>query len=382
MVRGDRSAFSRSVVGGASLWLASRIFVTVVALLARATDPSAKPRPGGLPRLLFAWDSNYYFSIAASGYFSGGDRAKLPAFFPGYPLLAGLVARALGFLDDPVGLALALVSALGGLAAAVLLWSLIAHEASTEVAFAGVLLFVFGPYALFLHASYSEPLFLAFAIASWYAGRRGSWWISGLCAAAASLTRANGLFLVAALLVMYVVERRRSGQPIRSVSLLGPTLGLLGTAGYLGWLWHHTHLFNAWGQAEAVGWGRRSRWPWDSLRSTVSAMFHREQLDAHIQFAFDIVFGFGAALIAAWLVRRREWASFTYVTLTLGALMTSTTWMSLARNTLTLFPIQMAFAGLFASGGVHRRRFTLILGLSVALLAFNTRQFAVGGWAD
>ena len=66
------------------------------------------------------------------------------------------------------------------------------------------------------------------------------------------------------------------------------------------------------------------------------------------------------------------------VGLTAASLMTSNYYLSLARNTLTLFPLVLLLADHTAS----RRRFAVCLGLSIALLLFNTVQFASGHWAD
>lgn len=367
---------------GASLWLASRLFVVGIALLSRSSAPNRSLASHGIQRLLFAWDSGYFLTIATSGYFSGPERAKLPAFFPGYPALAGLLSRALFFVNDPVGWALLLVSAGAGLVSAIMLWRLAEESGGRQPAFSSVLMFVFGPYAIFLHASYSEPLFLAFAISAWYFATRESWWSSGACAAGASFVRANGLFLVPALIIMYAASRRRAGKPLFSWASLGPLLGLLGPVTYFAWLWVGTGAVNSWGRAEMVGWGRHLTWPWVSLRNTAWTMLHRYSADAHVQFALDLVFGAGALVVAGFLAVRRWWPALTYVALTLAALMTSTTWMSLARNTLTLFPIPMALGRLYQAGVWGRRSFTTILVLSMMLLAFNTHQFTLGAWAD
>ena len=372
----------RALLGGGLLWLASRLVVTAVAILSRWAS-SGRPL-GGQPfeRLLFAWDSIHFDQIASGGYFVGPDAPELPAFFPGYPVASALAARALMFTRDPVAWGLFTVAALAGLTTCILLWRLAEHEGGVDVAFTATALFVFSPYAVFLHASYSEPLFLAFAVGAWYAARKEAWWVAGLMAAGASFTRANGLFLVAALVVMYVVMARRAGRPLVRWTALGPLLGGLGAAGYVLWLWARTGSPTTWPHAQEVGWERRTTWPWESFDATVTMMLHHSHLDARPQFGLDIVFGFAAMLAIVWLASRRSWPTVVYAGLTVAAMVTSSSWVSLARNTLTLFPITIAIAATCTGGRWRRRSLTVVMALSVALLGFNTHEFTLFKWAD
>ena len=370
-----------AVIGGGLLWLASRTLVTLVAMLSRLATTGGPLSGQPFWRLLFNWDSDYFIEIAKTGYFVSSRAAKLPAFFPGYPGASALLAKALPFTGDPVGWGMFGVNVLAGLAAAILLWRLAEHTGGGEVAFTATALFVFSPYAVFLHASYSEPLFLAFAVGAWYAGTRESWWLAGLLAAGASFTRVNGLFLVAALVVMYLVAARRAGAPVLRWAALGPLLGGLGAAAYIVWLWTHTGSFSTWQHAQKVGWGRQTKWPWDSLAATVRYI-HSVHPSFRPQYALDIVFGVGAMLVIVWLIVKRQWPTVVYAGLTLGVMVTSSRWMSVARNTLTMFPIAVALAVACAQGTWRRRALTVVLVFSVALLAFNTHQFTLRLWAD
>ncbi|MDA8437779.1 MAG: mannosyltransferase family protein [Propionibacterium sp.] len=376
------ATWGRAILGGGLLWLASRLVVTAVAILSRWAA-SGQPL-GGQPfeRLLFAWDSIHFDQIASGGYFVGPDAPELPAFFPGYPVASALTAKALVFTRDPVAWGMFAVAALAGLAASILLWRLAEDEGGVDVAFTAAAMFLFSPYAVFLHASYSEPLFLAFAIGAWYAATKGAWWIAGLLAAGASFTRPNGLFLVAALVIMYLVIARRAGRPLIRWTALGPLLGGLGAGGYVLWLWARTGSLTTWQQAQEAGWYRRTTWPWDSFDATVRMMLHHSHLDARPQFGLDIVFGFATLLAIVWLAIKRSWPTVVYAGLTVAAMATSTSWVSLARNTLTLFPLTVAIAATCTRGRWRRRTLLVVMASSVALLAFNTHQFTLFQWAD
>ncbi len=54
------------MVGGTSVWLASSTFVVVIALMSRRGLGGGT----GIGRLLFAWDSEHFLTMARSGYFS------------------------------------------------------------------------------------------------------------------------------------------------------------------------------------------------------------------------------------------------------------------------------------------------------------------------
>lgn len=378
----DRPWWRAGAVGGA-VWLASRVFVTSIAMIALWIETDSAFGAASPAMLLHRWDSGWFRTIAERGYAADGAIESY-AFFPGYPLAAGAVAWVLGpFSANPVPWAMALVAAVGGLIACILLWRLSSRLGGTSrTATAAVVLFAFGPYALFLHASYSESLFLAAALAAWYAGSTERWWWAGAFAACAGFTRANGLFLVAALLVMFVVQARRTGRKVLRHDLGGVALGAAGVAAYLAWLWLQTGHIDAWWRAQRAGWDRATLFPWDSLSATVRAMLAPSGTQAQPQFLMDIVFGVLILIFAAWLAWRRDWAQFAFVGFTAASLMTSNSWLSLARNSTTLFPIPLV-----VGRGADRRGwrfwvFIAVLGASTALLWFNTFQFALGRWAD
>lgn len=354
---------------------------------------------GGRPftALLAQWDSAHFATIAARGYFPATlDDPGLPTFFPGYPLLARAVAVLLAPFGADAALprALMLVAALGTVVAGAVVWRIAASTtagratptagaaAAEHAGLAATTLLMFGPYALFLHASYSESTFLAFATAAWYAASRRRWLVAGMLCAGAGATRVNGLFLLAALLVVYVVSRRRERRRLLAPGLPAVLVGASGTVAYLGYLWARTGRVDAWTHAQAVGWDRAASWPWEALRTSLFLAHAHPNASAHIQFVFDV--GFAGLVVAAlaWFTGRRAWPEVTYVGLTAVSLMTSVSFVSLGRNTLTLFPVVTALGRGGERRLVGRCVWTGALVVGVALLVFQTHQFALGLWAD
>ncbi|WP_058741487.1 mannosyltransferase family protein [Curtobacterium citreum] len=377
---GEVATWRRALVGGTSAWLLSRLLVTTVAV---ATQWGATGSLlGGKPfvDLLSRWDSSHFAAIARDGYASDSTDV---AFFPGYPMIARAVASVLALWSaDPVPVALATVAAVGGVVATVLTWRVVEVGSGVRAAEVATVLFVFGPYAVFLHASYAESCFAAAALGAWYAATRERWLAAGLLSALAGTVRPNGLFLLAALGVLYVVRRRAAGRRIVAWPAVGLATGVLGWTGYTTYLWALTGRWDAWTRAQEFGWGRRTQAPWDTFRDTLQNVLHHRLLSARPQFLLDVVFA--ALLVAAvvYFLVRRSWAEAVFVGLTAVSLMTSSTYVSLARNTLPLFPVWAALGSASTRHTTGRRVALVVLVVGVALCVANTHQFTLGRWAD
>jgi glycosyltransferase involved in cell wall biosynthesis len=371
------------LIGGTLIWLFARVLITGIGYVSTAIHNPAVLAQRNLFSLLYYWDSSYLGAIARYGYFSKSSSPNWEAFFPGYPL----VSRAIANVIDPQGPSVAeitmsmwIVTLIASLAVGPMVWRLVHDRFGTRVAAIATFLVLVGPYSLFLAASYAEALFLAAALAAWLCATRQHWLAAGLFAAIASTVRPNGLFLSAAIVVVCLVTARSSGSRINIRHILATCVGFLGTAAYFLYLYANTGSVVAWVNAQSH-WGRSLQWPWLTLYQTAGRVLYASTLDRRIQFGLDIVFAIilvGAIVIFA---RRRAWAEVTYLGLTALSLMTSFTYMSLARNTVELFPIAVAVATL----SVNPRRQWIVVAWGVAgvlLLAFNTWQFAGGLWAD
>jgi Gpi18-like mannosyltransferase len=193
--------------------------------------------PTGSFGVLHHWDSGYFLGVASGGYFPAAADASVQSFFPGFPAAARGVAEIITFgapVDPALTVAMWLVSAVASVTAAVLLWRLVQEEYPPGVARWATVLLVTGPYSMFLFADYSESAFLAFAVAAWYCAVKHRWALVGVFAAAATFTRINGVFLVAAMLVLYVQQRRRTGAPVIAAALWWLPVACTGIAAYFG----------------------------------------------------------------------------------------------------------------------------------------------------
>lgn len=384
-----------AAIGALFVWAGVRTVASLVTLAVWrfSSSPGRSDRAGGSPRtdsggtgfigVLHHWDSNYLLAIAHDGYFAASQDPSIVGYFPGYPLVSRGVAELFTWgSSTTTSLVAAMfgVSAVASLAAATVLWRWVEATYPPGLAAPATVLFLAGPYGVFLAANYSESLFLVCALAAWYCASRNNWWLTGCWCAAATFTRINGCFLVTALIVEFVVGRRRQGRSPVTRESWWLLLAVSGAVAYFGYLAVRTGDVFAWLTAQKQGWGRGFHPPWSAFYQTAGRVLYASTPDRRLQFALDLCFA-GLVLLAVlvWL-RRREWAFAAYAGSTLLAMTTSFTFVSLARNSVTLFPLAILGALTAISGRRWQR--ALIFGATSLLFLANTTSFALGYWTD
>ena len=389
---GPTAGWRSAAVGGVALWLCVRLVVSLIGIVTGAlrSGPSVTDRAAartldsagdGFVAVLHHWDSGYFLTIARDGYFSDGAFAGLPSFFPGYPLAARAVSWLVsaGHPDtDSLVAAMWLISSCASVVAAVVLWRLVDVTRPGAAPGLTTLMFLAGPYSVFLYANYSESLFLAFALAAWYCAVTGRWWAAGMWCGFATFTRINGLFLLVGLIAMYLTSSRRPGARAGWSWMPVAASGVLAYSAYLA---VRTGDLFAWRTAQLAGWDRSFHWPWESLYQTAGRVLFASTPDRRLQFGLDIA---AAALmvvaVVVW-VHRRRWPETAFAVATLVPLTSTFTLVSLARNSVTVFPLTI-----LAAAAVQRlsRRWlqTGVLCVWFGLFLLNTTLFAMGYWAD
>src|SRR6266851_4164976 len=147
------------------------------------------------------WDSDFFLRIAQNGY----DDASA-AFHPLYPALIAALGRVFFGHYVLAGLVISLLCCLGSFA---LLHRLAEERLGAEGARRSVLYLAVFPMALFLQAVYSESLFLLLVLAAFTLVERERFALGGLVAGLAILTRASGLALLPALVLLAWRHRER-----------------------------------------------------------------------------------------------------------------------------------------------------------------------------
>jgi len=373
---------------GLTVWMLTRIAFLGLAAIVVHTVPAAQHRNPGLPGLGWPvqiyndFDSGWFLTIAAHGYFPATDRSALtPAFLPGYPLASRFTADLLG-LGTPTRAdyfaALGLISLLGSAIAAILLGQLTSEVASSDAAVAAVAVLLAGPYSVFLMASYSESLFLALGLGAWIGARHHHWGLAGALAAAATVVRINGLFLDAGLAVMLVQHCRTTDTKPRAAHTAALTFAPLALLGYFAWLHQRTGSWGTWFTAQRQGWGRTTVWPTTAFINSIHRIVNTNGA-VRYQSILEVVFAAGFITATAVLARRQDWAAASYVGLTAASLLTSHHYLSVPRAMLTCFPIAILVAEVMTAR--RRAPMTWLATLAgLGLLAANATTFLTGQW--
>ncbi len=336
----------------AGAWVASRLSLMLLVVLGSSLlglDAARRSAAGGswvLDRFTY-WDSFHFTRIAERGYLPPGLPCCDQAFFPGYPLAIRVLSPLTGGNEMLAGI---LISLAASTAAAMALWQLaVAQGLDARRAATAVAVLAVAPYGIFLSAVYSESLFLAVTVAAWWAAETRRWWWAGVLAAAATAVRVNGMFLVAALAVMYLVQLREDRQRRPRPDLLALALPFVVLGAYFGYLFARTGTWNAWQVAQDTGWARRTAWPWTGLRAGWEAIQGAPTADLLVSRWADLLSVVGGLVLLGVLLWLRRWAEATYIGLSVGVLVCSTMITSAPRYALMWFPAYLLLARL-----VHR----------------------------
>ena len=360
------------------VWLLSRVAVLLTSTAGAALLAAGDHLDGFWARWN-RWDTSLLIEIAQYGY--GGDPAEkpdpgLPAFFPGFPL----VLRGVHAVVPSWTAAAMLISLVAGGVLLVALARLGDFEGPAGAGRWAALALAISPTAVFLFAGYTESLFLACALPAWLLARRGRWEWAVVCAALASSVRITGLFLALALIVEFAMQARRArGGEVRFTVwrwtlLVVPFLPL---AAYSLYLYARTGDLTAWLSAQQAGWGREMVGPWQALATTWDAAFH---IDNEFTWSFRAELAaaaVGVALTVALAVRRR-WPEFVYIGTQVGALITSSFYLSIPRSALLWFPLWLLLGRL---GTRHRWGFATYAVLATPLMITYVLVFTKGAWA-
>ncbi|HEY4720581.1 MAG TPA: mannosyltransferase family protein, partial [Anaerolineae bacterium] len=174
----------------------------------------------------YRWDAIWYGGIARDGYqYSGIREASNVAFFPGFPIVNGIVSHVLSL---PVEVSGPIVSTLLTLVACYLLYRLVQHEThDPDTAHRSVVYLLAFPAAYYLAIGYSEALYVVCGLAAFLWARQGRWWLSGGMAFLAGLTRLHGALLIIPLGYEYLRQRGLRRIRLDAVGVFGGPIGVL-----------------------------------------------------------------------------------------------------------------------------------------------------------
>ncbi len=358
-------------------WIASRGLIAAVALVLAVVEGRS------LSTMINNWDVQHFSRLAAGGYLADAD-GTLMAFFPGLPVLLSLFSQ----VGIPVTISGVVLSLAGSAVAAAALYRLGGPWPAVA--------WLFAPTAVFTTVPYTESLFCAAAFWAWDRARADHWIAAALLCAAACTVRVSGLFLVGALLVMVVTDRRWGLRATlrRAALMIIPVLVLVGFASYLHLL---TGSWTAWYHAQSTGWVRGFTWPWQSFGNTIPAIVPGAFADhpwwAAVFRAEVVSMAVGIAVTVWCLVKTqtkdRWWGEASWVGVQVLAFSLSYWFFSVNRATLLWFPLWL-MVGRWAGGrptgtaARHLRRglVAAAFGVEIVLMLWWSWLFFTGHWAS
>lgn len=329
--------------------------------------------PAFLP-LWYTWDAQHYVEIAMDWYTSStvDERNLQIVFFPLYPLLIKIVAF---FVGSYVAAGLC-VSNLAFAGAAVYMYKLARLDYDEDDSWRALVYLAIFPTAYFLHAIYTESLFLFLTIASFYYARRGNWALSGTAGLLASATRITGVVLIPALIVEYLAQKDYKIREVKKDALwIGLTV--LGFLFYLGINYVTFEDPFKFLEIQREHWGKRLDWPFNGFLLTYNTILSREPEIAMLNGWFEIFFVFlGLALSIFALLKVR--VSYGVFALLSWIIMTSTWWwQSIPRYVLVIFPVFLSLSIMGRSRTVN----FIITFSSILLYALLLMQLVRFRWA-
>ncbi len=180
------------------------------------------------------FDGEHYIALAREGY-----RPLTYYFFPLFPLLIRFFTRiwANGFGSYVFsGL---LVSHFGLIVALFGLWKLVKLDYEDSVAKTTLILLLLFPTSFYFGAVYTESLFLALSVWSFYFARKKKWFYSAILAGLSSATRLVGIILVPVIFFeFYKAHKKLDGGWWKLVLVL--PLAMIGFLIYIYYLWRAT----------------------------------------------------------------------------------------------------------------------------------------------
>ena len=355
------------------------LMLTYVAALFSIGNFSTKSLPlSTLWLSWYRWDSSHFTDIATRGY----TAAWRTAFFPSFPLLEHLLA----YLTGSPFIAGLIISNVAGLLMLAVFYRLVLEDFDRAQAWNAVLYLAVFPTAFFFAAAYNESLFLLFTLLAFYYMRRSSWWLAGLFALLASLTRSAGICLALPFCYEYLRQHHFSLQKLRldALACAGAPAGIGLFALYCYVRFHDLLAFS---HAQAV-WNRSMHGPWHGLIDAAVTILHRAVLsfDAiHNIIDLSACFFILALVILAFIGPEKLsgayrvygfYAALIYLFSLIFPINGGVPLGAFSRYMLEVFP---AFIVLAAIGKKQQVNLYYLM-LAIPLLTFLLLQFLTGHW--
>lgn len=325
------------------------------------------------------WDTPHYLYLAEHGYNLVGDQRYLIVFFPLYPLVMKLVQ----LVVQDYFLAGLLVSNFSLIFACYLFYRLVYQDYGPHLAYQVVKFVLVSPLGIFLSVIYTESLFLALTLATFYCLRHRRWLLAALFGFLTALTRSFGvLLIIPAVWELGVSLWHQYGQTrkIQPVLLSGLLPGLsfllipLGVGIYLAmnqWLTGNWRTFLVYQEKH---WFHTPIFFGTNLRNITQAALTSGPQASLLMWAPQMIILAGGIGLILWYWRHLRW-SYVWYSVAYIIMIYSTSWqISGGRYLMALFPFYIVLALLARPRWLN----DLVTFAFIILLGFYTTVFIKG----
>ncbi|MEX2392240.1 MAG: mannosyltransferase family protein [Dehalococcoidia bacterium] len=301
------------------------------------------------------WDAASYERIAENGYPPpDGEYPEIIVFLPLFPYLVHVVE----WIIPSFLVAGMLISAIASVAAGYFIQGIVRYDGADDAEASRALWYFFlFPTAYFLAMPYTEALFMALLLGSFYYARRGNWLMAAMFGAFCTATRLQGMLLLPALIVEAVHQKNWRGVDVRALWLAIVPWGFVV---YLLINWDiHGDPF-AFVDFEDQYWFHHRIWPWESVREA-----YEWTTEARPDFIRVSIYEFRLAATALavvilgigafWL--RPSYQVFAWLSLLL--FLSVSFQISMPRYILTIFPMYFVMAHLGRNLEAHQTMLTM-----------------------
>jgi Gpi18-like mannosyltransferase len=328
--------------------------------------------PSSFTEIWYLYDACHYTNIAKWGYGTTEEKRVLIVFLPLYPTLIYL----LHFIVGDYLLSALIISNFAYICAVYYLYKIVRLDYPKETALKAVIYFSIFPTAYFLHGAYTEPLFCALIIGSFYYARIQKWHVAGILGMLVTATRLTGIVILLSLFLEYLHQRNWKIKKIRWDILyigfvpLGLIVYFIINYVVFGDPFHFLSL-----QQEV--WHKNLALPTEGGWNAIMSVGWKEPSHIIISAIVEVVAVGYALFFTGWMVIKYRPLYTSYSWLTLLVVTSNTYWLSIPRYVHPLFPIYIILAHWSKNKSIH----FLIVFFFISFYAFFAGHYTQAHWA-
>ncbi|MBN1699629.1 MAG: glycosyltransferase family 39 protein [Spirochaetales bacterium] len=328
--------------------------------------------PSNFTDMWYIYDACHYTNIADWDYGTTEERRVLIVFLPLFPTLI----RGLGYIVGDYLVAALIISNIAYIFAVYFLYRIVRLDYSKNTAIRAVIYFSIFPSAFFLHGAYTESLFCALIIGSFYYARKSNWAVAGILGALVAATRLTGIVIILSLLLEYLHQKKWKIRDIRWDILF---IGIVP----LGLVWYLSINYEVFGDPfhflslQEEVWNKHLSLPTEGGWNAIMSLQWKEPSQFIISALAELIAVAYALFFICWMVIKERPLYTSYIWLTLLVVTSNSYWLSLPRYVLPLFPIYIILAVWSKNKAVH---FIIIL-IFLSFYAFFAGHYTQAHWA-